>query len=72
MKMFGLPLYLPLASWFLVDPLRWLFAPVPSSWAMWAMWATTPGGAALMAAGAVLMSGLVAVPLTRRFLRRAT
>jgi hypothetical protein len=72
MKMFGLPLYLPLASWFLEDPLRWLFAPVPSSWAMWAMWATTPGGAALMATGAVVTSGLVAVPLSRRFLHRAT
>jgi hypothetical protein len=72
MKIFGLPLYLPLASWFIEGPLRWLFSPVPSAWAMWAMWATTPVTTALFAAGAVVTSSLVALALSRRFLRLAT
>jgi hypothetical protein len=72
MKIFGLPLYLPLASWFIEGPLGWLFSPVPSAWAMWAMWATTPVTTALFAAGAVVTSSLVALALSRRFLRLVT
>jgi hypothetical protein len=72
MKIFGLPLYLPLASWFIDGPLRWLFSPLPSAWAMWAMWASTPVATALLAAGAVVTSSVVTLTLSRRFLRRAT
>jgi hypothetical protein len=33
MKVIGLPLYLPLASWFLSGAARWIVAPLPSAWA---------------------------------------
>lgn len=73
MKILGLPLYLPIATWFLADtPARWLFAPLPTSWAAWAAWAPTPVQAVTMTAGAVLVTAAVAAPLSRRFLLRAT
>jgi fluoroquinolone transport system permease protein len=72
MKIFGLPLYLPIASWFVAGWLRALFAPIPSSWAMWALWSSTATTAVALAAGAVVVSALISVPLSRRFLRHAT
>jgi len=71
MKMLGLPLYLPLATWQLDGPARWVFAALPTSWAMWASWASTAAGAAVAAGGAVAVSAACAVPLRRRVLRRA-
>lgn len=71
MKMLGLPLYLPLATWALEGPARLAFAPVPTTWAMWASWASTPLAAVVAACGAIAVSAACAVPLARRFLHRA-
>jgi fluoroquinolone transport system permease protein len=72
MKMLGLPLYLPLATWVLAGPARWIAAPVPTAWAMWASWAMTPLGALVAAGGAIAVSAAWAVPLARRVLRSTT
>lgn len=72
MKMLGLPLYLPVAAFFVDGPLRWAFAPLPSSWLMWSLWTTRPGAAVGFAAGAVTLSALATAVLWRRFVRRAT
>jgi fluoroquinolone transport system permease protein len=71
MKIISLPLYVPLASWFVDSAQRWLFAPLPSSWALWSLWSATLPAAMAMAAGAVVTSALAALVLTRRFLRQA-
>lgn len=71
MKMLGLPLYLPLATWAMEGPARWVFAPLPTTWAMWASWASTPRGAVVAACGAVAVSTACAVPLFRQIVRRA-
>jgi hypothetical protein len=67
MKVIGLPLYLPLASWFLSGAARWIVAPLPSAWAAWALWAPTPSAAIATGLGAVALTAVVVVPLTRRF-----
>lgn len=72
MKIVGLPLYLPLASWLLPGEMRWVFAPLPSAWTAWTLWATSSWTALVTAFGSVAMTGVVAVPLTRRFLTSAT
>jgi hypothetical protein len=71
MKIIGLPLYLPLASWFLPGTARWIFAPLPSTWTAWALWATTPFRALAATAVSVALTAVVAAPLTRRFLAGA-
>ncbi|HSJ45415.1 MAG TPA: hypothetical protein VK923_12095 [Euzebyales bacterium] len=71
MKMLGLPLYLPLATWALDGPARWAFAPLPTTWAMWSSWAPTPGVAVGAACGAIAVSAVCAVPLARRVVQRA-
>lgn len=71
MKMFGLPLYLPLATWILEGPARWAFAPVPTAWAMWASWAPTPMATVVAACGAIALSAAWGVPLARRLVQRA-
>jgi hypothetical protein len=71
MKVIGLPLYLPLASWFMTGSARWIFAPLPSAWTAWALWASTPAAAVATAFGAVALTVAVAIPLGRRFLARA-
>lgn len=70
MKMLGLPLYLPLATWALVGPARWAFAPVPTSWAIWASWAPTAAGAVVAACGAIAVAATCAVLLGRRVVQR--
>jgi fluoroquinolone transport system permease protein len=72
MKIIGLPLYLPLASWFLPEAARWIFAPLPSTWIAWALWAVTLPGALTTACVSVALTVVVAAPLVRRFLDRAT
>ena len=71
MKVIGLPLYLPLASWFMTGSARWIFAPLPSAWTAWALWASTPAAAVATAFGAVALTVAVGIPLGRRFLARA-
>jgi hypothetical protein len=59
-------------SWFLPKAARWVFAPLPSTWIAWALWATTLPGALATACASVALTAVVAAPLTRRFLDRAT
>ncbi|MGH8931425.1 MAG: hypothetical protein ACRDZO_12560 [Egibacteraceae bacterium] len=68
MKVIGLPLYLPLLTWFLDGDVRWLFAPLPSWWVARTLWTPDPAGALAFAAGAVVLSSLVAAPLCKRLL----
>jgi hypothetical protein len=66
MKVLGLPLYLPLAWWFIDHPAGWLFGIVPTGWAVQAFWAdsaTTSFGFA--AAGTALSLTLVAMLMPR-------
>jgi hypothetical protein len=72
MKIVGLPLYLPLASWFLPGAVRWVFAPLPSAWTAWALWAASASTAVVAAFTSVAVTVVVAVPLARRFLAAAT
>jgi hypothetical protein len=69
MKMLGLPLYLPVASFFAEGSLRWVFAPLPSSWLMWSLWTSGPAGAVGFAAAAAALSALVTSVLWRRLVR---
>jgi fluoroquinolone transport system permease protein len=72
MKIIGLPLYLPVASWFVDVPARWLFAPLPSSWTIWSMWAVTPASALAFATGAIVVCSVATVALSHRFVRGAS
>jgi hypothetical protein len=58
MKAVGVPLYLPLAWWFVDHPAGWFFAAVPTGWVAQALWAETLGGALLFAAGAIICSAV--------------
>ena len=69
MKMLGLPLYLPVATFFLDGPPRWLFAPLPSSWLMWSLWTSSAAAAIGHAALAIALSALATAMLWRRFVR---
>jgi fluoroquinolone transport system permease protein len=69
MKAIGLPLYLPLAWWFVDHPAAWLFAVIPTAWAVQAFWAESLGGALWFAAGGVACSAVwvaAALPMLRR------
>ncbi|MFA9445813.1 hypothetical protein [Egicoccus sp. AB-alg6-2] len=69
MKVVALPLYLPLAWWFVDHPSAWAFALVPTGWAARAWWASRPGEAAGFALGAIGCSaawGAVVLPRLRR------
>jgi hypothetical protein len=70
MKVMGLPLYAPIAWWFVEAPVGWAFALVPTAWAARTFWATGPLEAAGFAAGAVVTSA-VGVALLLRRLRRS-
>jgi hypothetical protein len=66
MKAIGLPLYLPLAWWFVDHPAGWLFAAVPTGWVAQALWAETLGGTVAFAMGAMACSAVwTAVALAR-------
>lgn len=69
MKMLGLPLYLPVASFFTEGSLRWAFAPLPSSWLMWSLWTSRPAAAVGFAVVAVALSALVTSVLWGRLVR---
>ncbi|HSK91140.1 MAG TPA: hypothetical protein VK875_07495 [Euzebyales bacterium] len=70
MKLIGLPLYLPVASFFVDGAARWLFAPLPSSWVMWSLWSPSPVAAAGLAAAGVVCCAAIGYALGRRFLHR--
>lgn len=65
-KMLGLPLYAPLAWWFVDGPAGWLLALSPTGWAARASWAGTTGGAVGFAAGGVILTVLVVAGMLRR------
>ena len=72
MKAIGLPLYLPLVTWFVSGPTTWLAAPVPTAWVVWAAWADTPAATVGLAVAGIAVSSVIALPLARRWRRRAT
>ena len=65
-KALALPLYLPIAAWWLAPPLAWLLAPLPTYWIVRA-WPGT-GPVPLLAGFACLAAWLI--PLTRRAVGR--
>jgi hypothetical protein len=65
-KALALPLYLPIASWWLTGPVAWLLAPLPTFWVVRAWPGTNP--AYLLAGFGCLAVWLV--PLTHRAIRR--
>lgn len=71
MKAIGLPLYLPLAWWFIDHPAAWLFAAVPTAWAARTFWAETSPALLVSATVSVTLSMTLASALARK-LRRAT
>jgi hypothetical protein len=58
MKGIGLPLYLPLASWFVGFPAAIAFGIIPSAWPLWALWSDS---AAASVATAIVGVGVSAV-----------
>lgn len=71
MKALGVPLYAPLAWWFVDGPAGWLFGLVPAGWAARAAWAGSAPAAWGFAAGGVGLSvaiGAVLLPRMRRSL----
>ena len=68
MKVITLPLYLPVAWWYLEGPAGWLFAPIPTAWAARTFWAATPVASILDASVTVAVSALVLAVLGRRLL----
>ena len=70
-KVITLPLYLPVAWWYVDSPLGWLFGVVPTAFAVRAAWATTPT-LALLAAGVTGLLSALAVRLLAPRLLTAT
>jgi fluoroquinolone transport system permease protein len=64
LKLLGLPLYAPLAGWWLAGPAGWLLAGLPSWWVLRVLWA---GGWPYPVAGAAVLAAVVAL-LARRAL----
>lgn len=66
MKAMSLPLYLPLAWWWVDGPAGWAFGLVPTGWAVRTFWASSAVEALGFAAGGVAVSGVLVVVLLRR------
>jgi fluoroquinolone transport system permease protein len=64
LKLLGLPLYAPVAGWWLTGPAGWPFAALPSWWVLRSLWTGAP---AFAAAGLAVTAALL-VPLARRTL----
>jgi fluoroquinolone transport system permease protein len=71
MKVISLPLYLPLAWWFIDHPAGWLLAAVPTAWAARTFWADTTGRLLGSASSAIGMSVALTAVLAWK-LRRST
>jgi len=65
-KALALPLYLPIAGWWLTAPIAWLLVPLPTYWIVRSWPGTDP--IQLLAGLACLVAWLI--PLTRRAVRR--
>lgn len=68
-KVLTVPLYLPVAWWFVDGPAGWVFAVTPTGLASQALWANAAGPAVAAAIGCVLTSASVTVLVARRLLR---
>lgn len=71
MKAISLPLYLPLAWWFIDHPAGWLLGAVPTAWAARTFWADTTTTLLGSTAIAIALSITLSTALARK-LRRAT
>lgn len=69
MKMTGLPLYLPIAWWYVDGPAGWLFGLVPTGWVAQTFWATSMPQALGFGVAAAASSAAVATALARHLLR---
>ncbi len=67
LKLLGLPLYAPVAAWWLDGPAGWLLAVVPSWWVLRSLWEAP--GVGFVAGGVALSGGALAL-LGRRALLR--
>ncbi|MQA15225.1 MAG: hypothetical protein GEV09_13965 [Pseudonocardiaceae bacterium] len=72
MKMMGLPLYVPIAWWYVDGPAGWLFGLIPTGWAAQTFWATSVPQALGFGVGAMASSAVLAVVLARHLLRSVT
>jgi fluoroquinolone transport system permease protein len=70
MKIIGLPIYLPLAAWFVGFPPAAAFAIVPSSWAIWSSWAGSASTSMMLALIGVVVCAIVSAWLLRRPMSR--
>lgn len=68
-KVLGLPLYVPLAWWFVDGPAGWLFGISPTGWAARTLWADTAAGAAGYAAVGLTLVGALIAALVPRYRR---
>ena len=71
MKAIGLPLYLPLAWWFIDHPTGWLLAAVPTAWTVRTFWADTTGTLLASTSVAIAMSIALTTALARQLRRSA-
>lgn len=69
MKTMGLPLYLPIAWWYVDGPAGWLFGLVPTGWVAQTFWATSMPQALGFGVAAAASSAAVATALARHLLR---
>ncbi|QBI19890.1 hypothetical protein ER308_10185 [Egibacter rhizosphaerae] len=69
LKATTVPLYLPVAWWFLDTPGAWLLGVVPTAWAAQALWASTPATAALSVLAAVATTAVALAVLVPRMVR---
>ena len=65
-KAMGVPLYAPIAWWYVSGPAGWGFAVLPTGWAARTSWADSAAGAAGAAAVCVAVSVAIVVVLRRR------
>lgn len=65
-KAMSLPLYLPLAWWFVDGPAGWAFAVVPTAWAVRVAWATSVAEVVVFGLAGILACGLLDIVLVRR------
>ena len=66
LKALTVPLYAPVAWWFVDHPAGWLFALSPTAWAARASWAPTAAQSVAFTAGCLLSSGLITALLRHR------
>ena len=69
MKAMGVPLYLPLAWWFVDTPAGWLFAVLPTGWLVRTFWAPSLAAAVAYAAGGIIMVSAFLVTVQPRLRR---